>query len=204
LILGVMSVYNEEAFIHEAVMSLLTTTNFVLVLDGATTEYRYRGMSSDNTAQIVRDIKADGHPVQVVTEADVDECTKRSAYLVGNPGDWYFVLDGDERVVDAGKLKLFLQETDADIVRVKLNRWDGLEYMVPRVFRHYNGIHYGKHHSRIDDKDGNCYLSHNDTDQPWGKVVDYPACRIEHRHHLRDEARKLAKGEYHRKLQETR
>jgi len=198
-----MSVYNEAPFVEEAVRSLLNIADMGLVLDGATTEYSYRGASTDGTPDIVGRLRAQGLPVQLITVADVDECSKRTAYLVANPGDWYFVLDGDELVTDVAKLRLFLKDTDADVVRISLNRWDGLSYMVPRVFRHRNGLRYGSHHSYIVDADGFCYLSHNEElDHPYGKVVDYPDCRIEHRHHLRDEARKLAKGEYHRKLQE--
>lgn len=95
-----MCAYQESERIGEALASLLAAgCERLVVVDGAWRHFERYGDgpgSTDGTQQIARLSGA------VVIEAPAmgwrDEVEARNAYLVGEPGDWYVILDADERM----------------------------------------------------------------------------------------------------------
>lgn len=121
----------------------------------------------------------------------VHEFVKRSKYFVGKPGDYYFVLDGDERV--RGKIDFSaLVETSYNIM---LTRDDGTpEYRVMRLHKHVDGMEYrGAHHALYVNEE----LYYRD------KCKTYEGARIDHlqtQRLKRDPIRCYVKGAYYRYL----
>jgi hypothetical protein len=99
--------------------------------------------SPDRTLEILNDLKVD----RVVTTDTpwAHEYEKRSQYLVGQDGDWYLVVDADERLkgkVDPSKL-----EDPAYNIMLYRDQ-DQHPYPITRMFRHQEGIAYrGAHHA---------------------------------------------------------
>jgi hypothetical protein len=152
--------------------------------------------SRDKTLEILRDYKVDK-----IIECEKDEAgnykpweheyTKRSRYFVGQPGDYYVVLDGDERFQSRFKWEgltnpcyniMISREADTTI-----------PYPIMRVMRHHDGMrYYGAHHV--------VWIG----DVMWRKemCVDLDFT-IQHRYIYRavkDPLRHLAKGAYYRNL----
>lgn len=98
--------------------------------------------STDETMDILHEQKVD-----VIVPADkwAHEYEKRTRYLIGEPGDWYIVVDADERLqgkVDVSKLE------DPAYNIVLYRDQDQHPYPITRMFRHEEGIAYrGAHHA---------------------------------------------------------
>lgn len=89
-----MIAYNEEALIEPCVASLVGKCDDIIVVDGRMDEFPGDSVvSTDRTAEICRDYGA------IVIQRDTvwpDEYAARNAYLQGEVGDWYFIIDADE------------------------------------------------------------------------------------------------------------
>lgn len=128
-----------------------------------------------------------------------DEPTKRSQYFIGKPGDWYLVLDADERI--SGKLPSPEVLDRSKDWCIELLRDDQKNtYPVLRFHAHEDGMKYmGAHHALWrGDK-----LVKRDEISP-----DYtlPGCHIIHRwcHRAQiDPSRQFVKGAYYRQLAQT-
>lgn len=106
--------------------------------------------SSDRTLEILREAKvdvlircavgSDGNPLPWE-----HEYTKRSQYFVGKPGDYYCVIDGDERIVG----KLDLEKLEAPAYNLMIKRDENVApYPILRIFRHQDKMRYeGAHHA---------------------------------------------------------
>lgn len=99
-VIGVMCAYQEADRIGAALDSLRAAgCERLVVVDGAWRwfeTYAAGAGSTDGTVEIAR-----GAGAEVITApADgwINEVTARNRYLVGEPGDWYLILDADERV----------------------------------------------------------------------------------------------------------
>jgi hypothetical protein len=105
--------------------------------------------SDDGTLEILNDFKVDkvircdqgsgGKPLPWI-----NEYTKRSKYFVGSKGDYYFVIDADERLVGSIEMELV-----SDAYNVVLKRDDNTPgYKILRIFKHQDGMQYrGAHHA---------------------------------------------------------
>lgn len=106
--------------------------------------------STDRTLEILKEFKAD---IVIECEKGSDgkalpwekEYVKRSRYFVGSPGDYYFVIDADERL--QGRLEW--EKLTENGYNVVLKRDDEtVPYEVLRIFKHHDGIrYYGAHHA---------------------------------------------------------
>ena len=99
MLIGCVCTYNEAALIEGAIKSLWAFgCQRVIVVDGQMDGYDPGApyYSTDNTRQLAAALSAE--IVQPPARPWHDEIEQRNAYLVGEPGDWYMVLDADERV----------------------------------------------------------------------------------------------------------
>jgi len=152
--------------------------------------------STDKTLEILRDFKVD-----VIIECEKDEhgnykpweheYTKRSRYFVGKPGDYYLVIDGDERP----EKRLDWEKLTAPCYNVILKRDEEhyRPYPIMRVHKHVDGMKYfGAHH----------VLWYGDV--MWRKEMcedlDYALFHRFTYRAVRDPLRHLAKTAYYRNL----
>ena len=169
--------------------------------------YYSSASSPDDTLQALRDLKIDKI---IETERPwAHEYSKRSQYFVGQEGDWYLVLDADERLV--GKVDVS-NLTDKAYNVVLYRDQDKHPYPVTRLFQHEEGMEYrGAHHALHA---GGVLWRKEICKTPAGKnyfqLIDTPeAERIKdepfHIFHLynergRDVIRNEVRGEYYRYL----
>lgn len=201
-----MSVYNENVFIRQALPGILELCHRTIIVDGSYKGFPTEGLSTDGTLEYLEDIAAADNRLEVIRSYGLDENDKRSLYLLGAAGDWYFMLDADEEITETGEIEKVLNQTDAFTVRVSLTRpYDGLTYAVPRFFRHSPGMRYGFEHWHIYGADGSCLYSHDDTgDKVVTKTETYAPFVITHNIHLREQTRKLDKTAYFDYLNDRR
>lgn len=165
----------------------------VVVVDGAYAAFPHpagQPESADGTLDIAERLAdtvircprdADGRP-----QPWPDEIVKRNAYLVGQPGDFYLVVDADESVEGRVPVGLFAPAQD-----VLLQRDDGTpRYGLLRLFAHAPGIRYEGAHNAI-------WIEHRLLNQ-WPRQV---AAGFSLRHHYsergRDVDRIARKGRYY-------
>lgn len=100
MIIGVMCAYEEAAVVGEALASLRAAgCERLVVVDGAWRHFERYGDgpgSTDGTQEMARLQGAE--VIEAPARGWVDQVTARNAYLVGEPGDWYVILDADERM----------------------------------------------------------------------------------------------------------
>lgn len=159
------------------------------------------GASNDKTLEILKDFK-----VEHIIEAPKGlpwprEHTKRSQYLqVGNPGDWYFILDADERF--NGQVPTPQQLTDGGSLDycIMLRRDDtppSAPYPVLRVHKKTNEyMRYRKAHHHL-------WRGSNIVRKPDLENTIVPNLIIEHKWRLRAELsphRHRTKGAYYVRL----
>lgn len=117
-IIGVMVAYQEAAYIGEALQSLLTIgCERLVVVDGAWNcfpRYDEGPHSTDGTQEIARSLGAEVIPAP--EKGWKTQVRARNAYFVGQPGDWYFILDADERVI--GRLPARLEGDALEMWRI--------------------------------------------------------------------------------------
>ena len=193
MIWGCISGFNEAPNIHRAIASLRDHVDVIVYVDGAYAHFPHEHpFSTDNTVKLA---KAFGADIIIETRKPwVDEIHKRNAYLMAAPGDWYFVLDGDEEfhgvletdVLEALGLQIMVEEWREPSL--------GSPNPILRCFRARRGLHYhGTHHALWA---GGVLLNN----EPCQKLnTGY----IRHYHDGRPQARIEAKGTYYRHLQEA-
>lgn len=117
-IIGVMTAYQEAEYIGEALQSLLTIgCERLVVVDGAWAcfpRYAEGPHSTDGTQEIARSFGAEVIPAPA--KGWKTQVRARNAYFVGQPGDWYFILDADERVI--GRLPARLEGDALEMWRI--------------------------------------------------------------------------------------
>ncbi len=98
-IIGCMAAYQEGESIGRALMSIVHMCNRIIVVDGARVGfplYANNHLSTDNTLEVAKWFGAEiitppGRPWH-------NQIEQRNAYLAGDPGDWYLIVDADEVV----------------------------------------------------------------------------------------------------------
>lgn len=165
--------------------------------------------SNDGTLEICREQKVDA---LIEVEKDSDGCPKpweneyikRSKYFVGKPGDLYFVLDADERIITGHPLTQIDIEKEMngfDHGCVKLQRDDQVRpYPILRIHKHFDGMKYeGAHHAlwvngeliKRDDYEEKACIQSIYLDHRWAERAES------------DRVRHMTKGSYYRKLLES-
>jgi hypothetical protein len=146
--------------------------------------------STDATLEILKEFDVD----VIIPAGDQpwqNECVKRSQYFVGKPGDYYFVIDADERLEG----RLDWENLTDNGYNVWLQRDEKINpYEILRIFKHNDGMQYrGAHHAmwinNVLYKKENCKTAQG--------------CRLLHRsvHRMtHDPIRHIAKGAYYQYL----
>jgi glycosyltransferase involved in cell wall biosynthesis len=120
-VIGVMCAYQEVARIETALRSMtaLGCTRLVVV-DGRWDGFPTYGSdsSTDGTQRMAK--KCGAEIIEAPAGGWPNEIAARNAYLVGKPGDWYFIMDADEVVsgtlpnLDAGPQAFLARHSEPD------------------------------------------------------------------------------------------
>ena len=187
MIVGLMSVYNEGQFIRGAIKNLREYADRVIVVDGAYADFPIINDSHKSTDQTLAVAREEGAEIiEAGNNPWKDQQTKRNQYLIGNVGDWYLMLDADERFF--GQLPIPRQNDDAFRIAVHMAYMTPPTYYI-RFFRHQPGIHYWGAHNLLFD--GRLQLIDERTAPGAYK------CWIDHFSWCRDKRRKQRKAEYY-------
>ena len=177
MIIACISAYNDAEFIEGAIASTYALADKIVVVDGA-----YKGFplindkpwSTDRTRHIAVEMGAEVIPTTGVWE---DQTEKRNQYFIGGCGDWYLILDSDERI--EGDIVLGIEYG----YRIRV---EGTPFL--RLLRHRSGLRYeGTHATLIDD------FGYIDPNLP----PVQKECWIEHLKDQRSEDRKTRKQAYY-------
>jgi len=146
LIAGIIT-YNEEQLLAQCLESIVNKVDEIVLVDGRIAPFPGIGASStDNTVAIARDYGA-----EVITSDTPYPCEAdmRSKYLVGEDGDWYLLIDADEKCMTAlPNIADLPSGIDAYSVHVRMigaptNVWR------PRLFRHSGTMEYRAIHDAL-------------------------------------------------------
>jgi hypothetical protein len=227
-IIGLLSWYQESpVWLAATVASAAKVCDHLVAVDGAYFLYPDgRNRSGSEQAAIITDtatacgMGATVHTPQSTWEGN--EVEKRSfmfrlAETVAQPDDWYFVLDGDEVILDIpDDFKARLAATDLDVGEVtfwehqdpqqdpKLAKaarqfeWSGHHrYPIRILFRAIPGLKVEGNHYTYITPDGRL-LWGNQVESQQEPALDCRDLLIEHRTHLRDLARRADAQRYYK------
>lgn len=154
-IIGVVSGYDECEQLGGALKSLSPAVDRVVYVDGCYEDWpRRAGQEPWSTDGSVDMARSRGCQVIETPAPWRDQAAKRSAYLVGDMGDWYIQLDCDERLVVTGDPRRWLPGTTCLAwLLVQLQDPHGWRWM-PRIWCHLEGLHYRGKHSDLWDGHG--------------------------------------------------
>lgn len=188
--------FEDASFLEQSLPAIRSTVDLLVVVDGRYADYPgdHPG-SRDGSLDIARHYGA--HVIEPVNGLPwASEIEKRNAYLsVGDPGDYYFVVDADEIVVGHIDRDIMTTHDDwlVDLIRIRKEQplRQDLRQPIHRLFKHRAGIRYhGTHHAvHIADR-----LIHPD------RLPLFPGAHFVHRTEYRDDKRNEAKGVYYRTL----
>ena len=200
-LVGCVNLYQDAEFIRRFLPVLREKVDFLVCVDGA-----YEGFPQYDAAH-----STDGSLDVVSQYADLlvqaprgpfgesrpweNEIVKRSAYLVGKPDDWYFVVDADECLTGTPDRDVIASRTDWLVELQRVNDTIG-PYGIHRCFAHRPGIRYSGTHHAV---------------HVFGEIIhperipkDFlPGVRLDHYQMSRDQDRVERKGVYYRALAEA-
>lgn len=196
--------YDEVSLLPECLESLKSVDEIRMV-DGVYADFPHeKPFSTDGSIEVIESYAEKGLPITLIRTEDAwpDEPTKRSAYFSEDPGDWYFIIDADERAVfneTAGAsfedLRAFLATTESASVTTDVVRPGETDVQKSeRFFRHKPGIRYQNTHWNIVADDGP-YL---DSPVPTTSGIEYPGMKLLHVPEQRSSERLARKEEYYR------
>jgi len=159
---GCMIAYNEESLIGGALRSLQNKVDEIIVVDGRIEEFPgYGAISTDATADIAQEYGA--RVIQIDAPYPTEQAM-RSQYLVGVPGDWYFVLDADEVLMTKLPDTNTLTEPAYRIREEFLGGGPTIHPM--RLFKHRGQMEYKRIHDGLHS-DGVCITDAPELDNVW-------------------------------------
>lgn len=154
MIIACIIAFNEERMLPGCLESIQGQVDRIVVVDGAYSRFPHEvPYSTDATREIAWCYGAEF--IECPKDADgvpqpwEDQIVKRSAYLVGEEGDWYFHIDADERLVGT------LPEPENGKHYAFRIRTRGLhETWVPRLWQHRGFMRYEGSHNAVwsDDR----------------------------------------------------
>jgi len=145
--------FNEERMLPGCLESLQGQVERVVVVDGAYALFPHvEPYSTDGTREIARCYGAEWIGCPVTEEGELrawhTQMEKRSAYFVGEEGDWYFYIDADERLV--GRLP---EPEDGQHYAFRVRTRDGRLTWTPRLYQHVGWMRYeGAHNAMWSDE----------------------------------------------------
>lgn len=201
MLIAAVSVFDEIDFISGCIESL-EVADRIVVVDGAFAGFPHRAASStDGTLEWLEAAARTDGRIEVIPARGVwaDEVAKRNAYLLGHDGDFYLVVDADERLYGGPELIDFLRHAPLDSYAMPLfdRPWDRAPIPAGRLFKHLPGVRYEVGDGRVvcDSK----ALVSADTAEgtvPWREGV--PGPRLMHLAHRRSAQRNAAREAYMR------
>jgi glycosyltransferase involved in cell wall biosynthesis len=145
-LIACLSVFNEIKNLP-ACLEGLEAADIICIVDGAYKDFPHdKPWSTDGTLEYLRDLAKSDQRVHLITceKPWPGETVKRSQYFIGEEGDWYFLIDADERVEGLEKLKIYLPRCPYDSLGIPFYMYgDGRWRWMGRVVRHLSGITYG-------------------------------------------------------------
>ncbi len=204
-IVACISFYNDLDLLPGCIESLSGMDEIILV-DGAYADFPHEvPWSTDGSLEWIKELQKSDSRIRLLEceRAWADEAEKRSAYFLGQEGDWYLVIDADERLESDGEdtirdLKLYLAAYPLDYLMLDIISVPATPVIerYGRIFRHLPGLRYEITHSNLV-ADGRMLLSEVSR---YGTALLYSGCRILHCKRSRLAERVDKKADYYRKL----
>lgn len=148
-IIACVNIFNDLEVLPQCLESIADVDE-ICVVDGAYAAFEHETpCSTDGTLEYVRELAQRDPRIRLVTRDGPwpDEATKRSAYFTGTDGDWYLVVDADERLTTTERtggaverLRDHLRSCTLDAHWLTRLEPDGELQSYPRLFRHRDGI----------------------------------------------------------------
>ena len=191
MIIACIVVYNEERMLPGCLESLRGQVERIVVVDGAFATFPLRNdrpYSTDATQEIVWCYGAEWIPCPRDEDGRArawhTEMEKRTAYFVGQEGDWYFHIDADERLV--GRLPdPKPRQHYALLINVA-----GRLVWVPRLWQHRGDMRYEGSHNAVWSAERLIHLAGS-------TPVDPEVCRLVHLSDLRPAWQQVAKRRHY-------
>jgi len=188
----VVSTYNDFPLIKKTVESV--EVDEIVAVDG-----RYKDFpgetdaSSDGTLEYLESVNA-----RIIEGHGLTEVEKRNLYLVGEPGDVYIHLDGDEEWVGDISIPYEDMLIANMLVESNLRRKSSVMKRV-RLFKHVEGLHYEGKHYWLKDGEGKTFSL---LCSPGLNYSAFETDKVKMLHHesSRSEERNKAKKRYYRAL----
>jgi len=189
MIIACYSVWNDIELLKKSVDSLCDQVDFIIVVDGAYTNFPHDiPWSTDKTREFVESLE--NATFIGNSKPWYHQFEKRNEYLIGEEGDFYFIIDADE-VLEGG---LRTPQADVGIFECK-RQSDNAVYHRARLIKHVDGIHYSKKHYWLCDGEGNTVALLAKAGKKY-REERMPG-RILHINHERDFQRESAQRQYY-------
>jgi hypothetical protein len=185
-IIAAIIAFNEEQLLPGCLESVQDQVDRMVVVDGAYARFPHEApWSTDATREIAWCYGAEWVPVPRGTDGQPrawhTQMEKRTAYLVGEEGDWYLHIDADERLV--GTLP---PRGEGQHYAFQIHTRDMRLTWVPRLWQHRGRMRYEGSHNALWSDDQLITLQ--------GAVkVPWEQCHFLHLSHLRSVQRQLDK-----------
>ena len=147
MIIGCLIFYNEEQFLSDWYKNLSPHVDRIVAIDGRFEDYPGVAVYSTDGSYAILGDKPDVTSI-CPAMAWPSQQLKRTAYLVGAPGDWYVVVDADEMLENGSSLRDeidSLEGTPHEFAQIKVVG-HGADRLAGRVFRHQDGLQYLHRH----------------------------------------------------------
>ena len=177
MLIACYNVFNEAKHLPQSVKSVYDHVGKIVFVDG-----RYKGFYDDkpiaSTDGMLQWIKAkkndpDGkfHLIKAPKKPWKNQAVKRSAYLIGEVGDTYLVIDGHEIVTEWRPINLLMDEIG--FARIDQPEEDPpISVKAPRLFAHKPGIKYVTH-SYLEHGDKEFYVNLGWDQQTLGDIKGF-------------------------------
>jgi hypothetical protein len=189
MIIACLIFYNEAQFLGEWVERVTPHVDKVVAIDGQIEGFP--GEAPYSTDESFSLLKHEKITVISPTVPWPTEHAKRSAYLGGERGDWYVVIDADEMLEDGFMLRDAIDDIDPtihDFAQIRVVGY-GADRLAGRVIRHQPGLDYRHRHTWLGV--GSEVLWKGDT----GPILEGPYLR--HLKNERTRERLQAKAKFH-------
>ena len=149
---GCVNAYQDADALRATLPALAAIVDRLVLVDGAYKDFPRFDSTTWSSTDATREIARDHGALLVEATPGIDEPAKRTRYFVGEPGDWYLVVDADELACGAID-KSFLPLSDVDDYWVAFADEDAPWQVdrgrrVFRLHRHRPGMRYvGTHHA---------------------------------------------------------
>jgi len=136
-----IAAYNAEATLEQCIRSVRPYADEIIVVEGRFRNREGPLHSTDLTLAI-----ADRYACRVIDGRGLPQNEQRDLYLVGKPGDFYFVIDSDE-VLEGEFDRDSVLGGPYDVYGVWIKKPEGGEWVTLRLYRHVADQGHRPHHN---------------------------------------------------------